>query len=121
MVKRLLKLKDKLTKFKTEILKPMSPADQKLFAPGLDTLLNTKDPDPKIVEDHKSTWEMFTFYHNPVVATIALLTKFQGDVRNVESEIVNHLYTSINAGSFKLDAGSSCYCTYFVCVNRTGI
>ncbi|MBL0343410.1 MAG: hypothetical protein IPP71_22670 [Bacteroidetes bacterium] len=95
--------KEKINKFKADILKPLSPSDQKLFAPRLDQLLNTKDPDPKLVQDNKATWEMATFYHNPVVATIALLTKFQGDVRNVESEIVNHLYTSIDAGSFKFD------------------
>ncbi|MBK9047377.1 MAG: hypothetical protein IPL74_11915 [Bacteroidetes bacterium] len=34
---------------------------------------------------------MANFYHNPVVASVALLTKFQADVRDVESEIVNHL------------------------------
>lgn len=96
-------LKEKINKFKADVLKSMSPADQKLFGPRLDQMLNTKDPDPKMVVDNKATWEMATFYHNPVVATIALLTKFQGDVRNVESEIVNHLYTSIDAGSFKFD------------------
>src|SRR4030095_5373286 len=78
--------KDKINKFKADILKPLSPTDQKLFSPRLDQLLNTKDPDPKMVQDNKKTWEMATFYHNPVVATIALLTKFQADVRNVESE-----------------------------------
>src|SRR5688572_388952 len=95
--------KEKINKFKADILKPLSPADQKLFSPRLDQLLNTKDPEPKMVQDNKKTWEMANFYHNPVVATIALLTKFQADVRNVESEIINHLYTSIDAGSFKFD------------------
>ncbi len=100
---RATELKQKIVKFKADVLKPLSPEDQKLFAPRLDQLLNTKDPDPKMVVDNKASWEMATFYHNPVVATIALLTKFQADVRNTESEIANHLYTSIDAGSFKFD------------------
>jgi gliding motility-associated protein GldM len=95
--------KEKINQFKADILKPLTPEDQKLFKPRLDQLLNTDDPAPEMVRDNKATWEMANFYHNPVVATIALLTKFQADVRNVESELINHLYTSIDAGSFKFD------------------
>ncbi len=96
--------KNKIVEFKTNVLKNLTPEDQKLFGPRLETLLNTKDPAPDMVADNKTTWEMANFYHNPVVATIALLTKFQADVRNVESEIINHLYTGIDASSFKFDA-----------------
>ncbi len=95
--------KEKIIQFKADILKPLSQDDQKLCKPRLDQLLNTNDPKPEEVRDNKTTWEMANFYHNPVVATIALLTKFQADVRNVESELVNHLYTAIDAGSFKFD------------------
>lgn len=95
--------KEKIKEFKAAILKPMSADDQKLFKPRLDQLLNTEDPKAEEIRDNKATWEMANFYHNPVVATIALLTKFQADVRNVESELVNHLYTQIDAGSFKFD------------------
>lgn len=95
--------KERIDKFKADILKPLSADDQKLFKPRLDQLLNTNDPKPEEVRDNKTTWEMANFYHNPVVATIALLTKFQADVRNVESELVNHLFTAIDAGSFKFD------------------
>jgi gliding motility-associated protein GldM len=96
--------KTRINDFKQSVLKTLEPDDQKLFSPRLETLLNTKDPAPENVRDNKTTWEMANFYHNPVVATIALLTKFQADVRNVESEIINHLYTGIDAESFKFDA-----------------
>jgi gliding motility-associated protein GldM len=95
--------KNKINEFKAATLKNLEPADQKLFGPRLDALLNTKDPAPDQVADNKSTWEMANFYHNPVVATIALLTKYQADIRNVESELINHLYTGIDASSFKFD------------------
>jgi gliding motility-associated protein GldM len=95
--------KKKIEEFRIATLKNLSAEDQKLFTPRLEQLLNTKDPDPKDIRDNKATWEMANFYHNPVVASIALLTKYQADIRNVESEIINHLYTGIDASSFKFD------------------
>ncbi|MFZ9942612.1 MAG: gliding motility protein GldM [Bacteroidia bacterium] len=96
-------LKNEIDKFKKSVISSLDPADQKNFQSRLDQVLGTKDPAPDQVRDNKATWEMMNFYHNPVVATIALLTKFQADVRNVESEVINHLYTAIDAGSFKFD------------------
>ncbi|MBK9318715.1 MAG: hypothetical protein IPM91_07745 [Bacteroidetes bacterium] len=46
---------------------------------------------------------MANFYHNPVVATVALLSKIQTDVKNAESEIITHLLSAINAADFKFD------------------
>ena len=96
-------LKVKIDEFKKNVVGSLSPADQSAFKARIDQVLNTKDPAAADVRDNKATWEMMNFYHNPVVATIALLTKFQADVRNVESEVINHLYTAIDAGSFKFD------------------
>jgi gliding motility-associated protein GldM len=95
--------KNKLNEFKASLAKILGPEDAKSFGPRVDQLLNTKDPAPEMVSDNKRTWEMANFYHNPVVAQLALFTKYQADVRNVESEVINHLYTSIDAGSFKFD------------------
>jgi len=97
------KFKERIAQFKKEVATTLGPDDAKKFGPRIDQLLNTKDPDPDKVADGKRTWEMATFYHNPVVASLALFTKFQADVRNVESELINHLYTSIDASSFKFD------------------
>lgn len=97
-------LKDKMAEFKSNILKTLTPEDRKVFEPKLNQIINTADPDPDKVQDEKRTWEMANFYHNPIVATVALLTKFQSDVRNVESELVNHLLSSIDAENFKFDA-----------------
>ncbi|MCC6383619.1 MAG: gliding motility protein GldM, partial [Bacteroidia bacterium] len=100
-------LKNKIEEFKSNLIKNLDPADQQKFKQRFDELLNTKDPNPTspiVVRDNKRTWEMANFYHNPVVACVALLTKFQTDVRNSESEVINHLFTSINRSSFKFDA-----------------
>ena len=37
----------------------------------------------------------------PVVASVCQLTKFQLDVKNAESDVVNHLLASINATDLK--------------------
>jgi gliding motility-associated protein GldM len=97
-------LKGKMDEFKANILKTLSADDRKLFQTKLEQIINTSDPAPELVRDDKRTWEMATFYHNPIVATLALLTKFQSDVRNVESELVSHLLSSIDAENFKFDA-----------------
>jgi gliding motility-associated protein GldM len=100
-------LKAKIEEFKSKLVQLLDPADQPKFKERFDELLSTKDPDPNsrvYKEDKKRTWEMANFYYNPVVASVALLTKFQADIRNAESEVINHLFNSINRTAFKFDA-----------------
>ena len=96
-------LKAKINVYKQAMIDNLEPADKAKFTTRLNALFSTADPDPAQTEDGKRTWEMANFYHNPVVATVALLTKMQTDVKNAESEVVNHLLASINATDFKFD------------------
>ena len=83
------------------------PQDKQKFQPILESSIFTADPAPDsrlAVAENKRTWEMANFYHNPVVACVTLLTKFQTDIRNIESETTNHLLSSISAADFKFDA-----------------
>jgi len=90
-------LKNKMVAFKTTILELLNdePKVKASFQARLESSLDTK-ASPE-VEDGKRTWEMQRFYHNPVVATVALLTKFQGDVRNTEGQMIEQLYSSVDA------------------------
>ncbi len=97
-------LRKKLDEYKQIMLKNMDPKDVPAFTKRFDDLLNTKDPDPKRVIEGRKTWEMATFYHNPVVASVALLTKMQSDVKNAEAEVTTHLLSSINALDFKISS-----------------
>lgn len=68
---------------------------------ALKTSLNTddgKDPDGQ-----PSRWENLTFQTLPLVAVITILSKMQVDVRNAETEVLNYLYTQIDASSFKFN------------------
>jgi gliding motility-associated protein GldM len=94
-------LKTRLEKFKKTIIEN-APAESKAdYTKRLETLLNTSDP--KKAEDGKRTWEMMSFYHNPVVATVALLSKFQSDIRSAESQVTDELLASVDKNIVKLD------------------
>lgn len=94
-------LKNKIDSFKKNVINALDPNDRAKYTKRLDELFNTKDPETS--EDGKKSWEMANFYHNPVVATVALLSKVQSDIKNAESEIVTHLLSAINAADFKFD------------------
>lgn len=100
--KRATELKDKIIAYKDQVVKSLDKDDAAKFKARFDVLLNTNDPDKPI--DGKRTWEMANFYHNPVVASVTLLSKFQADIKNGESEVITHLYNSISASDYKFDA-----------------
>jgi gliding motility-associated protein GldM len=50
-----------------------------------------------------ASWEIYTWYHLPLVACVTILSKIQVDVRNAETEVLNHLYSQIDASSFKFN------------------
>jgi len=43
-------------------------------------------------------WEVATFYHAPLAASITMLSKLQADIRTSEAEVINKLYERIDAG-----------------------
>jgi gliding motility-associated protein GldM len=63
--------------------------------------LNTDDGrDPS---GQPTRWENLTFQTLPLVAVITILSKMQVDVRNGETELLNYLYSQIDAAAFKLN------------------
>ncbi len=94
-------LKKRLEDFKKLIVTNAPEASKAEYEKRLNTLLNTSDPlNP---EDGKRTWEMMSFYHNPVVATVALLSKFETDIRNAESQVAEDLFNSVGKFDFRPD------------------
>jgi hypothetical protein len=49
------------------------------------------------------TWESTYFEHLPLASVITILSKMQGDVRNVESEMLSYLLDQIDAGDFNMN------------------
>jgi gliding motility-associated protein GldM len=48
-------------------------------------------------------WQMYNFYHTILTADIVLLNKYKSEIMNMESDLINHLYTQISADDFKFD------------------
>lgn len=94
--------KDKVTKFKTDLLTILPEKERKNIRLGLETNDVFSAAEGKTVP-----WETNNFYHNPAVAVIAILTKMQNDVKNAESDIINVLYNRIDVNSFKFDTLSA--------------
>lgn len=51
----------------------------------------------------KKTWTQLNFDMVPSIAAITILSKFQNDIKNSEAEIIDYLYSQINAQQFTLD------------------
>jgi len=49
----------------------------------------------------KERWENLNFQTLPLVAVICILSEYQVSVRNGETEVLNYLYSQIDASSFK--------------------
>ncbi len=94
--------KDKIKKFKEDLLTFIDPKDRANIRLGLD-ISNVYSEG----EEKEITWENNIFYNNPAVAVIAILTKLQNDVKNAESDIINALFRRIDASSFKFDTLAS--------------
>ena len=51
----------------------------------------------------ETNWEETFFHHVPLVGVVAMLTKFQSDVRNAEADIINNLLDQIGATDTKVN------------------
>lgn len=94
-------LKTKLMDYKTFLNTQLSPEDQK-------ELENVMKPFECGEQYHQSeekmvSWEWYNFYHMPIVAMLANLTRIQVDVKNAEGEVVNELLSSVSKNDFKFD------------------
>lgn len=54
-------------------------------------------------DKQKEPWPNLMFQTMPVVGALALLSRIQVDVRNGETEVINHLYSQIDASNFKFN------------------
>ena len=54
-------------------------------------------------DGEKVSWEYHKFGHSPLVGFLAIMSSLQIDVRNAESEVLNYLYSQIDAGAVKFN------------------
>jgi gliding motility-associated protein GldM len=92
------KLRDRIAKYKKDMLALVDPKAQADFKMGLDLDGPFYDADRK-----KQNWEMHNFYHTILAADVTILNKLINEVQTTEFDVVNHLYASISKEDFKFD------------------
>jgi len=73
---------------------------------AIEGILSTDVPESMYHGNKKGvtpTWESTFFEHLPLASVITLLSKMQGDVRNVEADMLNFLLGQVDAGDFKMN------------------
>ena len=79
------------------VLEGKNPASEEAIRGMIDT------NDGKDKDGQSSPWANHTFHTLPLVAVICILSEYQVSVRNAETEVLNHLYSQIDASSFKFN------------------
>ena len=92
-------LKDRINKYKANILKLAKPEDRKNLESALGLDVNAKFKK----DGAEQSWEQHNFDHIISAAAVTLLNKTVGEVRNAEATMLNYLKASINAEDFKFD------------------
>ncbi len=54
--------------------------------------------------DEAPTWESQTFEYIPLIADFVMLSKIQTDIKNMETDVINYLFSQISASDFKVNA-----------------
>jgi gliding motility-associated protein GldM len=93
-------LKKAIEDYRKFLLSNIDPGETSLIA-SIEKSLDTSDPPGK--EGSKPTWESSKFAGYPLIAVVTLMSKMQSDIRNSESDIINYLYSKIDAASFKFN------------------
>lgn len=93
-------LKDKMNGFVDFLLSKVDPSEK--------TALKSQFPiqigDMPVTDDNpKGDWTFGTFHNIPVIATVAMLSKFQSDVKNSEGLVLETLLKKIDAETIKFD------------------
>lgn len=92
-------MKEKFAEYNKNILGLLTPDDRKDIKKGLDTKRAWNAQEKKWEE-----WERNTFHHGVLVADIVIINKYISEVLNTQSEVLNKLYSYIDAQTIKFDA-----------------
>lgn len=92
------KLREEVEGYRDELMRLVQDSVQKEM---ISSLLNLDIPKGNKLAS--KNWETAMFEKMPVAAAITLLTKLQGDIRNVEGEALSSLLRSIDVGDYRVN------------------
>ena len=93
-------LREKLDAYRELLLSLVADGDTVLQT-SLNGSLNTQRVTTR--DGMHTSWESYYFENMPLMAALANLSKIQGDVRNAESDVLQHLMTQIDIGAYKFN------------------
>lgn len=80
---------DKMDAYRKFLLSFISDNEKSTYEDSLSKRVFTFDPeDPEI-----DNWEKYIFFHTPLVAAVAHISKLQGDIRKDEGVLINYFYS----------------------------
>ncbi|WP_118949982.1 type IX secretion system motor protein PorM/GldM [Taibaiella helva] len=95
-------IKKRLTEFGQFVLQRVdNPADKDRLAKQIP--IQIKDL-PRTEDNPNGDWTYGTFHNIPVVASVAMFSKFQNDVKNAESMVLDYLASQVYLKDKKFDA-----------------
>jgi len=95
-------LEAKLQALRNKLLSYIDPKDKAKFEKTLPLKIVVGKTSAEDVGKPK-TWTTYHFNMVPTIAAVTILGKFQNDIKNSESLIVDELYRKIDADNFKFD------------------
>jgi gliding motility-associated protein GldM len=91
-------LKQSIVDFKEFLYTLIDPDDTVLLS-NIQSSLDVSDI-PASGKEPSRSWEQDNFEYLPLIGVITLMSKMQSDIRNAESDILQHLYKEIDEASF---------------------
>lgn len=96
-------LKNEIEDYKSYLLE-FVPEENTKLRQSIENGLETKPEEVrKGVSQKEATWEYHKFGHSPLMGFLAIMSNLQINIRNAESELINYLYSRIDAGAFKFN------------------
>lgn len=106
--KRAEELKNRIIEYREYLLGLIE--DKEEYASTVEAIAGTLDTEaPKVNLSHTrkeqfpESWEIAYFDMMPLAAVVTILSKMQGDVRNVEAEMLNFLLNQVGARDFRVN------------------
>lgn len=99
--KKAAELKSKINSYKEFMTGVIEDGDDELKS-VISQELETRDPRFSLTSG-KATWESLYFENKPLASILTLLSKIQIDAKNSEANLLNYLYSKIDAASYKFN------------------
>lgn len=95
-------LKEKIGEYREFMINTVDGKDENLRN-SLAQELETANSRFTLKDGERRTWESLYFENKPLAAVLTILSKLQIDVKNTETNVLNYLYSKIDAGAFKFN------------------